>query len=352
MRVLGVCGGNGVILHPFKKHLIGNIEPRADFYNGRGADQWKANFGKIPISKTPDRFKGSTVDVIVGHPDCGHSSSLAYSRGKKLGNAQENDSMKLFVESVQLYKPKIFLFENLPTLFKTYPLKDLEEQWKGYKLLHFTESVARWGNSQLSRVRLVIIGIQEAYFGQYSRYFKLPSKEKLHLKRVKELESKLNYPDIFLMHIREPGNRVVCMEKDFKKLTLTEIKEIWNSEPYKNRKKWDATTTGKGKMKNLPGVYRNLADEFPLTARKQNRQFNSKGDIMSPRELARIQGIPDEFRLHLGEPHVWYWINKGRVTATKCPPYEIGAWFYKCVKKLQKHENNALSTHQGWMEPN
>jgi asparagine synthase (glutamine-hydrolysing) len=53
-------------------------------------------------------------------------------------------------------------------------------------------------------------------------------------------------------------------------------------------------------MKNLPGVYRNLANEYPLTARKQNRQFNSLGYIMSPRELARIQGLPDDFKIRNG----------------------------------------------------
>ena len=32
LRVLGVCGGQGALLFPFKDKLIGNIEPRGVFH--------------------------------------------------------------------------------------------------------------------------------------------------------------------------------------------------------------------------------------------------------------------------------------------------------------------------------
>ena len=103
------------------------------------------------------------------------------------------------------------------------------------------------------------------------------------------------------------------MEKNFKKLNLKQIRDIWNSKEYENKKKWDATTTGKGNMRNLPGVYRNLANDYPLTARKQNRQFNSKGFIMSPRELARINGLPDNFKLWYDNRYQLIFINFFRI---------------------------------------
>lgn len=337
MKVLGINGGNGVILYPFKKYLIGNIEPRSDFFMGNYKDQWRLNFGNIPIRRTDHFFRGEQVDVIVGHPDCGHSSNLAYSRGKKLGDGKNNESMQLYINCVNAFKPKLFLFENLPTLFKSFPEAEFDEAFPDHTLHKINGTVALYGNSQISRHRLVIIGIRKGIKSITASDFKLPKSENINLKTSKALLADLNYPDESLCHIRESLDTVVCMEKDFKKLNLKEIKEIWNSPAYKNRKKWDATTTGKGRMKNLPGVYRNLADEYPLTARKQNRQFNHLGDIMSPRELARIQGIPDDFKLYYDPNKSQYTINKARITATKTPPYEIGLWFYKRLRKLHLH---------------
>ena len=50
LKVLGVCAGQGALLFPFRKHLIGNIEIRGVFHTP-GEEQWKANFGDIPFHK-------------------------------------------------------------------------------------------------------------------------------------------------------------------------------------------------------------------------------------------------------------------------------------------------------------
>jgi len=341
LRVLGISCGNGVLLHPFKQFLLGNIEPRGE-YKTPNDIQWKLNFDDIPLyydasKKLLKKYK--KINVIISHPTCGHSSALAYSRGKKLGDAKKDKTMKLFIHSVKKIKPEVFLFENLTNLFKSFPWDEFDSKFKRYRLIKFNVSMAAFGNSQISRHRLIIIGIKKGHQSIFSSDFRLPNEESIHLKKVFELESNLIYPNAALCHIREDDKTIVCMEKDFKKLNLKQIRDIWNSEEYKDRKKWDATTTGKGKMKNLPGVYRNLANSYPLTARKQNRQFNSKGFIMSPRELARIQGIPDSFKLWYTATKDQYSINKARVTATKCPPYNLGQWFFNCLTKIYKNGN-------------
>jgi site-specific DNA-cytosine methylase len=53
---------------------------------------------------------------------------------------------------------------------------------------------------------------------------------------------------------------------------------------------------------------------------------------MSPRELARIQGVPDSFKIHLDKDNLQYWINKGRASVTKCPPYQIAQWFKERIE--------------------
>ena len=56
---------------------------------------------------------------------------------------------------------------------------------------------------------------------------------------------------------------------------------------------------------------------------------------MTPRELARIQNIPDSFKIYMDIKNPIYWINKGRTTVTKCPPYDIGKWFYNQLIKIK-----------------
>lgn len=332
MKVLAINCGNGVMVYPLKKYLVGNIELRSD-YKTPNDIQWLLNFNNVPLFKEKPKLKRfKKIDIIISHPTCGHSSTLAYSRGKKLGNGRVDKTMKLFIKSVNYLKPKVFLFENLTNLFKSFPEKDFDDTLKNYDLKKWHVSMAEFGNSQVSRERLIIVGVRKFNNPWKLEDFSIPNFPKNQLKKVKDLEKGLEKLDPKICHIREDDNKVVCMEKDFKKLNLKQIREIWNSPEYKDRKKWDATTTGKGKMRNLPGVYRNLPDDFPLTARKQNRQFNSKGYMMSPRELAVIQGIPNSFKLWYDPNRDQYSINKARITATKTPPYELGLWFANCLK--------------------
>lgn len=337
MRTLAICGGGGVICHPFKKSLIANLEPRAVFKTPDEI-QWKLNFGDIPVYRDYklNRFKKLKPNIIVSHPTCGHSSILALSRAKKFGNGKKDETIQLFIRSIRKLKPNFFLFENLPNLFSSFPESEFDSHFKAYTLKKWCVSVGSFGNSQLGRKRLVIVGIKKGLKTSYSSVFELPSQENLHLKSVKELEALSGSPNADLFHIRESDDLIITMERDFKKLNLKQVRDIWNSKEYGNRKSWDATTTGKGRMKTLPGVYRNRADEFPRTVLKNHRQFNTKGYIMSPRELAIIQGIPNEFKLYYDPKRLGFCLNKARITTTKTPPYEIGQWFYNCLRKIYK----------------
>lgn len=112
-------------------------------------------------------------------------------------------------------------------------------------------------------------------------------------------------------------------------MSLAEIQLEWN-ERLKGKKRW---TVEGGNFKTAPGVYRNLRNDYPATARKANRQYNHEGLTLTPRQLARIQGVPDEFRLYINIDKLNYWINKARTCVTKSPPYEISKWFKKKLEK-------------------
>lgn len=326
MKVLGVCGGNGVILHPFRDNLMGNIETRSAFVTPNDI-QWDLNFS-APLDKTDQvAYRKQAVKIIIGAPDCGHSSNLALSRGKKFSDASDNKSLSSYISMVNDYQPDFFLMENLPKMRDTIG-DTLDNLFPGYHLIVHVGPVSDFGNSQLTRVRLVVIGMKEK---RYAKYFKVyPLSE---LKTSAELIEGLDkYDKELTCHVRESDDTEIPLywgEK--RKITVAKARDIWNHQLTRVTTKWPVNN---GNLKNQPGVYKNLANDYPFTVRKSNRQFNHLGEQLTPREMARIQGVPDHFNLWYNKDNHGYCINKGRLTVTKSPPYEIGLWFHKCLKKL------------------
>lgn len=329
LKALGICGGGGVILHAMRAHLVGNIEPRAVFRTPHD-QQWKLNF-KVGYDNKDVRYPKAQVNAIVGAPDCGHSSMFALSRAKKFSDPTDNASFKYFVESINYYQPAMFGMENLPKLLDT--MGDaLYDVFDNYNLKVFTEPVSTWGNSQVTRIRLVIVGLRKDLPKDILKKVKLPKEEDFKLKTSSELIKGLVFnEDPALGHVREPDDFMVCMHyKGERKISVAEARRIWMTE-YEELKKWPANVGG---MINQPGVYKNVADDYPLTVRKQSRQFNHAGYMLSPREIARIQGVPDSFKIWYDEKFKMYCINKGRALMAKTPPYEIGVWFNKVFNDI------------------
>ena len=171
LRVLGVCAGQGALLFPFRENLLGNIEIRGVFHTNCES-QWKLNFGDIPFYKgfCLQEFD-EKVDIIISSPDCGSSSVMRLSKVKELGNPKDNRSLNLVISSILKYKPKIFLIENLPRLLSLLPKNFFEETFKDYKLIFHERSVSDYGNSQISRKRLVIIGVHKKTGKKYLNAF-------------------------------------------------------------------------------------------------------------------------------------------------------------------------------------
>ena len=335
MKTISVMGGNGVICYPFKNHLLFNAETRKLFHT-KDNEQWVLNFKSIPYYKEKDFLENvqlNDLDVLIGAPDCGHSSALAYSRAKKLSNPRDNESLTLFIKSVLKYNPKVFLMENLPKLLVSITKEDFENTFKNYSLIFHTQSVSEFGNSQKTRIRLIIIGINKEYFGKdleliqyhFSKIYKVSK-----LKTCGELTGDLKKENLELGNIREDINSTITLYAGFRS-TLYDIRDYWRKNPTKKR----ITVHGRN-FTTAPGVYRNLFNDYPSTARKANRQYNHNGLQLTPRELARIQGIPDRFKIFINPKNKMYWINKARTTVTKCPPFEIGYWFYKQCKHIFK----------------
>lgn len=348
LRVLGVCAGQGALLFPFRENLLGNIEIRGVFHTP-GEEQWKLNFGNIPFYKgfCLQEFD-EKVDIIISSPDCGSSSVMRLSKVKELGNPKDNRSLNLVISSILKYKPKIFLIENLPRLLSLLPKNFFEETFKDYKLIFHERSVSDYGNSQISRKRLVIIGVHKKTGKKYLDAFN-------EVFQVKNPTITRNLLKPLTFSSEDDTNQIPWISKtlamyDYRKLpekknlTVAKIHRLWVRD-FKDEKKWPIKTA---KMSTLPGVYRLEYDKPPLTLRPADRQFRPDGYPLGVEDFKAIMGFPKKFRIYLHENQGTsekdfkdhhYWLNKARYTIAKGSVYEVGLWFKDCLKKVntKKH---------------
>lgn len=330
MNVLGISAGQGALLFPFRKHLLGNIEPRGVFHTP-GEEQWKANFKDVPFYKgyCLQEFD-EKVDIIISSPDCGASSIMRLSKVKELGKPKDNRSLNLVIEGINYYKPKIFLIENLPRLLSLLPNKYLQETFKDYKLIFHERSVSDYGNSQVSRKRLIIIGVHKKTGKKYLNAF-----DEVFQVKTPKLTRELLFESPYGSNYNIPIEKTLAMY-DYRKLpakknlTVRKIQLLWNSD-FKNEKKWPIKTA---KMSTLPGVYRLELDKAPLTLRPADRQFRPDGYPLGILDFKAIMGFPKAYKIFMDEGNYLYWLNKARYTIAKGSVYEISVWFKRCLKKV------------------
>lgn len=330
LTVLGVSAGAGALLYPFRKHLLGNIEPRSVFHTPK-EEQWKLNFGDIPFYKgfCLQEFN-EKVDIIISSPDCGVSSIMRLSKVKELGNPQDNRSLNLVIAAILEYKPKIFLIENLPRLLSLLPRDFFEETFKDYKLIFHERSVSDYGNSQVSRKRLLIIGVHKKTGKKYLNAFD----EVFRVKEVK-ITRELLFVSPYGSNWNIPIEKTLAMY-DYRKLpekknlTVKKIHELWTGD-FKSEKKWPIKTA---KMSTLPGVYRLEDDKPPLTLRPADRQFRPDGYPLGILDFKAIMGFPKNFRIYMNQDNYLYCLNKARYTIAKGAVWEMAIWFKRCLKKI------------------
>lgn len=325
--VIGINAGLGVALYPLRDNLVFNVECRGVFHT-KGDEQWRLNFPKVPLLRDLPK-EPKDYDVLISSPDCGSGSILRLSRAKELGNHKNNLSLMMFFLGIRMFNPKIFLFENLETMFKSFPKERWVELLSNYRLLEYSVPVTYFGNSQKSRKRLVVIGIRRDLPKGIAKYFRLPD-YRHKMQSCYKLYGELEAWDENLCHVWEDVNTPISIHAR-RKLTPNQIQTEWQTR-LRGKRRWESPGYS---FANAPGVYRNLKDDYPATARKANRQFDHYGKMLSPRQLARVMGVPDKFKLHFDNERPLYWINKGRTCVTKGMVYEVGKWFKKCLTKSQ-----------------
>ena len=114
-----------------------------------------------------DSLKGKkVVDLIIGGPPCQAYSIAGRSRmGKSVEKDPRNELYKYYVQFLERYHPKMFVFENvigLITAKRGEPLKDLRQMVSriGYDLQIQVQNASEHGVLQ-KRQRLIIVGWQK-----------------------------------------------------------------------------------------------------------------------------------------------------------------------------------------------
>ena len=119
------------------------------------------------IFKRVDTLIGDKkVDIIVGGPPCQAYSAIGRARiGKAVEEDPRNELYKYYVEFLEKYHPKMFVFENVLGIRSAKngePLKDLTRlvEQKGYKMELKVQTASEHGVLQ-NRQRVIIIGWKE-----------------------------------------------------------------------------------------------------------------------------------------------------------------------------------------------
>lgn len=332
-NLLGICAGQGALLFPFlrskKFNLLGNIEPRSVFHT-KSESQWKANFKGIPFLKGYELPEDWHPDIILSSPDCGSCSVMRLSKSKTLGDPKSNKSIQLVFQAIQYYEPALFLIENLPRLLSLISKEMLTDFFKDYKLIFHERSVSDYGNSQVSRKRLIILGVHKKTGKKYLNAF-----DEVFQVKTPKLTRDLLFVSPYGSNYNIPIEKTLAMY-DYRKLpekknlTVEKIQVLWNS-AFKNEKKWPIKTA---KMSTLPGVYRLELDKPPLTLRPADRQFRPDGYPLGINDFKAIMGFPKKFKIYIDQENYLYWLNKARYTIAKGSVYEVGIWFRKCIKRV------------------
>ena len=313
-----------------------DIQKTDELFNGKWSDESIDEYGndnnKEIIKNGMDGLIGNqTVDVIIGGPPC-QAYSLA-------GRAQSPNSMKddyrnylfeSFVKVVDHYKPKVFVFENVPGILSAKPgnklvinriyeaFENINYEIRNPKMLKNAIYSAADFETPQDRHRVIIIGVRKDYKdnpeefylalnelkGQYPKKTvrdaigKMPKFEPLE-KPIKGANGNISHKLV--------GKKIIKdHEARYNNLRDIEVFKKWirnnmNSYTTEEKLKFYTETTGKksnhNKYRNLewdkpsPTIVSHLYKDGLMFIHPDEQQARS----ITVREAALLQGFPMEF---------------------------------------------------------
>jgi len=267
-------------------------------------------------------LNGQTVDIIIGGPPCQAYSVVGRAPLKHKENDERTTLYVQYGQFLKKYKPKVFVFENVPGILSAAGgqyFKSLQDLYKGmgYEVKAETHNSHEFGVAQ-KRERVIIIGWKKELNFKYpdlekegKKYFRddifsdLPKIKPGESKRVNKYSRETNNylsdykirngVDFVTQHVTRPHN-----EKDLNIYKMA-IKKLESGERLKNDQIPDEMRTQKNLTDFLDRF--KVVDRLPHTMiahiAKDGHHFIHP-DIkqlrsISVREAARIQSFPDDY---------------------------------------------------------
>ena len=169
LTALGITCGIGSMLGAARLagfEVVGNYEWRKYYHkkDSQGRNTFKENFpGAYFVEKYPQEnpvysSDGKRIDIVLGHPECGSFSALNFSNKNYKEQQQTPSDIPLFVEAISVVKPRFFVMDDLPRAFMGFPMSEYARLLPEYDLFPEWVSNYHYGNVQLNRKRMFMIG--------------------------------------------------------------------------------------------------------------------------------------------------------------------------------------------------
>ncbi len=289
LHSVDLFSGAGLLGYAFRKQgFFAKLAVEAD---ARAAQTFKENVGADRMTVDVRAIvKGINCDVIVAGPPCQGFSSL----GKRDASDERNELSLCIADWAKACKPSVVLVENVPLFLESQHFVMLKSKMKkmGYESTEWVLNAADFGAAQ-RRVRAFIV------FSKIG----IPSKPDPTVKKHRTVRS------VFRGLSLEPDDTGMHVAPKPSKLALDRFKlipeggdkrDVMNASPETCPPSWRRIGN------QATDVWGRMQYDNPSNTLRCSFQNASKGRYVHPtenrvltlREGARIQGIPDRWKFH------------------------------------------------------
>lgn len=309
-----------------------DMQREEELFNGWNNDK---EFGS---SKGLDHFvkECDQIDIIIGGPPCQAYSLAGRVRDENnMKNDYRNYLFEHYLNVVNRYRPKVFVFENVPGMLSAIPdgrlITDLIREGFnsiGYEIIHDIKGFAQFDSSEYgvpqNRKRIILLGLNNEYFNNTQEILKKFYSEIMpKYKSEKKITVKEAIGDL-------PKCKPIFDEESHKKKKAYEIPECnisWHKPRYQNIRDMkifsllaEDIESGRNEYTNSKKLselyeekvgakspihrYHVLRPDLPSTTiiahlhKDGNRYIHydsSQARTLTPREAARLQSFDDDF---------------------------------------------------------
>jgi DNA (cytosine-5)-methyltransferase 1 len=301
LRALGITCGIGSMIGAARKagfEVVGNYEWRKYYHkkDENGKNTFTENFPGAFFTKQYPQDGGpipEDIDVAYLHPECGSFSALNFSnKGFREQQKTPSDIPKGII-AISIIKPRYFVLDDLPRAFLGMPMSEYARLLPDYDLFPEWVSNYHYGNVQLNRKRMFMIGSLKT-----EKWAFIPG----------EFDNKLQVKDIIGDLYKKDGKGIPNHEKHVLDAPCGKIADHFEFGYRGTWRDFQAVMEKRPEGPPLPYVSKDGSRKVRCSTAKVNwagHGYVLDGGSVSThplrnlpltiRERARLQGFPDDF---------------------------------------------------------